>query len=356
MYYGIDLHSDNLKAAVLGNDENEPVIMRSSLEPEHFEKFLKRLSKEDYIAVEASTNTFWFYDQVKPFVRECYVIDPGKFALVSNSMVKTDKRDAVSLVRMLKYSVITGEPLHTVYIPNIEVREIRGLFTTYNLLKTDIVRMKNRIHSLLKQNGFKCKRESLDTIKTKEKILQLNMSETVLFEINLLFKLMENMKTSFEEIKKKILEKGKIFIDEIKLLTSIKGISPFTAIGIMSDVADINRFPNVKNFCSYLRSAPKVDSSNQTTKIGKINKRSRRISMELIIQGITHFRSCKKFNYFYEKKCKGKSKGKVRVALARKVMVAIYYMLKKRELFYYVDKISYEKKKRVYETYLKKVS
>ncbi len=356
MYYGVDLHSDNLKVAILGDNETEPRIFRSSLEPKYFEKFLNRLTKDDYIAVEASTNTFWFYDQVKPLIAECYVINPGKFQLVSNSMVKTNKRDAISIVRMLKYSVITGEPLHTIYIPNLEVREIRGLFTTYKLFKTDIVRMKNRIHSLLKQNGYKQERESLNVKGTKEQILQLDLSETVKFEINLLYKQMEEMINSANEIKKEILVKGKIFKEEIKLLMSIKGISPFTAIGIMSDVADINRFNSVKDFCSYLRSAPKVDSSNKMTKIGKLNKKSRRLTMELLIQSIQHFRDCKKFNYFYEKKSKGKSKGKVRVALARKVMVAIYHMLKKKELFYYIDKKCYESKMCEYNNFLKKAA
>jgi transposase len=270
--------------------------------------------------------------------------------------MKTDKRDAIRIARDLKYSVITGEPLKTVHVPKQEVRELRGLFTTYKLIKTNIVRMKNRIHSLLKQAGYKMEKESLERKGKKEEILSLDFKETVKLQINHLFKMIEIMNSSVEEIKEMILITGKIFEEEINLLTSIKGISPFTAVGIMSDISDINRFPNAKCFCSYLRSAPKVDSSNQTTKIGKVNKRSRRLSMELLVQSIQHFRSCKKFNCFYEKKSNGKSKGKVRVALARKVMVAIYHMLKKKELFYYTEKNSHERKQMEYKRILKKVA
>lgn len=353
MYYGVDLHSDSLKAAVLADDRTEPEIIRVSISPEYFGKFLSRLTKEDYIAVEASTNTFWFYDQVKPLVKECFVIDPGKYKVEN---MKTDKRDAIRIAKDLKYSIITGEPLKTVHVPKPEVRELRGLFTTYKLIKADIVRMKNRIHSLIKQAGHKVEKESLEIKGKKEEILGLDFKETVRIQIKHLFSLMEEMNASVEEIKKLILIKGKIFEDEINLLISIKGISPFTAIGLMSDISDINRFPNTKRFCSYLRSAPKVDSSNQTTKIGKVNKRARRLSMELLIQSIQHFRSCKKFNYFYEKKSNGKSKGKVRVALVRKVMVTIYHMLKRKELFYYVDSNSYKRKQIEYERNLKIVA
>ena len=99
----------------------------------------------------------------------------------------------------------------------------------------------------------------------------------------------------------------------------------------MSDIADINRFKNAKGFCSYLRSAPKVDSSNKMIHIGKINKNSRRLSMELLIQSVHHFRDCKKFNYFYKKKSKEKSKRKVRVALIRKDMVCYLSYAQEKE-------------------------
>jgi transposase len=356
MFYGVDLHSDNVKVALLGEEEKIPLTMRCSFGSSSFEKFLKGLTKDDYIAVESSTNTFWFYDLVVERVKRCIVIDTHQFDIISKSMVKTDKRDAIHLVKFLKYAILNGETLPEVYVPPKEVREIRQLFTTYNLFKKQIVMDKNRIHSLLKQNGCKISKESLDKEKTKQLIFSLPLSSTVKVEIELIYQNIENLTEAINKVKEEILKKGKIFDKEIRILISIKGISVFTAIGIMSDVVDINRFPNAKKFCSYLRSAPKVDSSNQTTRIGKINKQSRKLSITLLIQSINHFRSCKKFDRFYIEKRKGKSAGKVRVAIARKVLVSIYNMLKREQYFYYMDKGCYEEKIKEYENFLKKVA
>ncbi len=97
----------------------------------------------------------------------------------------------------------------------------------------------------MKQNGWKVSKKSLDKEKVKKSILLLPVSSTVKMEIELIYQNMEKLTES---------------IERIRLLTSIKGISVFTAIGIMSDVVDINRFPSTKKFSSYLRSAPEENS------------------------------------------------------------------------------------------------
>ncbi len=269
---------------------------------------------------------------------------------------QTDKRDAIHLARFLKYAVMTGEKLPEVYVPSKEVRELRRLFATHEFLKKQNVMNKNRIHSLLKQHGYKYPKESLDKKGVKESILAMSLSETLRMEIGLIYNNVERLTDMLKIIKEEILIKGVIFHKEIKILTSIKGISVYMAIGIMSDIADINRFPNVKRFCSYLRSAPKVDSSNQTTRIGRINRQARKLTMNLLIESVIHFKSCDKFKTFYDKKKSGKSAGKVRIALVRKVLVAIYHMLKKEEYFYYIDNNSHHIKLDLYEKYLKKVA
>ena len=356
MFYGVDLHSDNVKAAMLGEEENTPRTIRCSFDSEFFQRFLEGLTTEDYIAVEVSTNTFWFYDLVVERVKECIVIDPYQFAIISKSMIKTDKRDAIHLARFLKYAVMTGEKLPAVYVPSKEVRELRRLFATHEFLKKQNVMNKNRIHSLLKQNGYKYPKESLDKKGVRQSIFELPLNDTLKMELGLIYDNVERLTEMLKIMKEEILVKGKIFRKEIEILTSIKGISAYMAIGIMSDVVDVNRFSNVKRFCSYLRSAPKVDSSNQTTRIGRINRQARKLSMNLLIESMTHFKSCEKFAKFYDKKKIGKSAGKVRIAMVRKVLVAIYYMLKKKEYFYYVDKAYHHNKIVSYEKYLKKIA
>lgn len=217
---------------------------------------------------------------------------------------------------------------------------------------------KNMIRSLLKRNGiFGFKKANLSYQNVQENLTSVKMSGTVRAEIESLLSIINFLENKMEETKKQIMIAGKIFHKEIDLSVSIMGISIFMAIGIMADAVDINRFKNVKHFCSYLRAAPCIDASGNTVKIGHLNKQSRYLTMTLMVESINHFRkSRRKMDLFYIKKSKGKTKGKARVALVRKVLVAIYCMLKNMGYYRYIDQENHKAKMSEYERILKKAA
>jgi transposase len=361
MFYGIDLSKESFKAGILGIENDKLKIIHGGLQKEYLEKFKQRLTKEDYVVVEASTNTFWFVDQVRELIKECYVVDPWKFSIIYQSKKKTDRIDAEKLTRKLKYHVLydqSPDEFPTVFVPSKEVQEIRSLFSTYDFLKKEKNMTKNRIRSLLSQNGiFGFKNKDISEKKVQEELLAEEMSEILIFQVKMLFEVLDIQEKKMDETKGKILIKGKIFEYEIELLTSIKGISPFIAIAVMSDVVDIRRFKNAKHFCSYLRAAPGIDASGDKTKIGKVNKHSRNLTMGLLVESMNHFRNgSSKIEAFYQKKSKGKSKGKVRVAVVRKMLTFIYHMLTRDQYYYYIDKKNHANKKAEYARALKKIA
>ena len=149
VFHGIDLHSDSFVDAQMLSDGTVRTN-KHYLDPESFQKFKDCLSKEDYVLVEACTNAFWFYDQIVNLVKECFILDTNKFMTGIN---KTDKIDAKKLVKRLAYYVTTNgdnNDLPLVYVPAREVRELRALFSTYQLNKKTMTQFKNRIYSILK--------------------------------------------------------------------------------------------------------------------------------------------------------------------------------------------------------------
>jgi transposase len=342
MFYGIDLHMDSFKAAVVGNDSEEMRVQTVSLKTNAFAQFLDGLSDEDYMVVEASTNTFWFVEQVKDRVKEVYVIDPYKFSVIANSRNKTDRIDAIKLAKKLKYYVCYDHSIDefpTIYIPGKEVIELRSMFATYEMLKKQACMTKNRIRSLFRQNGiFNFSRDNLSYDHVQEKIHELSVSSSLGTQLKILVSLLNAIEGEKKAIKEEILRKGKIFEKEMHILTSIRGMSLFLAVAIMSDIADINRFPNAKKLSSYLRTAPRIDASGNKEHIGKVNKQSRTLTASLMTESVKHFiDSSDRMHSFYFKKRKGKSAGKVRVAVMRKMIVIIYTMLKSGKLYYYAD-------------------
>ena len=238
------------------------------------------------------------------------------------------------------------EYLPTVYVVDAEIREIRGLFTTYQLYKKTKVQLKNRIHSILKQNGICIERGKIDRKDFEARIDGFEISEIWKFQIRSALKALKSVYEEQEEIKDQIHLLGyKLFKEEIELLLSIRGFSAFTGIALMSDVVDVNRFSSARKFCSYLRATPNVKSSNQSIQIGHINRQSRPLTCSLLTQSIVQLsKAGEHTSEFYGRVKIGKSAGKSRIALIRKILVSAYHMLNRKQTYPWVEEELYSKK------------
>lgn len=347
--YGVDLHSDSMTCAFwnLEKKNRKKKQFSCGLYGKSFDRFLNSLDKEDIILVEATTQSFWFYDQVKDKVRACYILNTNKYRNEGN---KTDKIDSDLLLNTVTYhEIMNTDPTKRpyIYVPLPAVRELRGMFTTYNLQKKLLNQTKNRIHSIYKQNGMKLQEKDLGTKKGRYHLLETYpLSTTWNLQIATLLNTIEVLVNEKNQTNDLIICKGyELFPREIELLISIKGFSPLTATALMADAADLGRFKNSKKFCSYLRCAPKINSSNKKEKIGHVNKQSRSLTCTLLTQSLVHVAGMgEHFVKFKNRIKKGKKPGVVRIALIRKLLTSAYNMLEKGELFYWTDKKSYERK------------
>lgn len=338
-YMGVDLHYKQITYHSIMRADDGAITRKNGTIPtdQLLERFIPMLCKDTYICVEATGSTYAFIEKIEGYTGEIFVVNPQDFKEISCSGKKTDKIDAKKLATRLKMHVEDGDPddgFPAVYIPDKQTQQLRGLFSTYEFINKEIVAVKNRISSffrsrLLPTPNFN---KSYNIVEFAGKSELVNIE---LFQLKILSEELSRLELYKTEIKHEIAVLGwKRFTDDIKLLLTIPGINIFTACAIMADVADIRRFKNYKKFASYLRSAPRVYSSDSVIHNGKIDKKGRKLSFKYMVQGLTHFRKTNPIlEDFYERKSNGKSKGKVRAAIVRKMIVIIYFMLKNNESY-----------------------
>jgi hypothetical protein len=101
-----------------------------------------------------------------------------------------------------------------------------------------------------------------------------------------------------------------------------------------------------------LRSVPTVSKSNKRIHIGGITKRGRKLSYELILQGIEHtIKYSLPLNKFFEEKIKGKRRVIVRAAIVRKVIESVYYILRYKTAYRFYNERNYKNKLKVLQKY-----
>lgn len=355
-YIGTDLHTNKFNICTL--DHNGQTQRKTfCIEEEQLKEFYSMLSKNDSIVFEASTNSFAFYDLIKDKVKNVYIVDPMRFQLICRSNKKNDKIDAEKLANMLKYHVeYDNNFLPLVYVPEENIRKSRSLFTTYQLYKKEIVCLKNRVHSILKQTLNPYNGEEIDSKEVKETILKLDIDKEYKTQIEIIYETLEVLEEKAEKIKKEILYLGREHMESIEILTSLNGISIFIALAVITDYANnIGRFKNGKHFSSYMRSVPKLDASNEKIKNGSTKKTGRRLSITLVLQALPHILNIDPYLCtYYKNKTKGKKKGVMRMAIARRIFVRMYKMLKNKEYYRYSNNFRHEFKVKQYRNFIKK--
>ena len=355
-FIGIDLHTNCFTACFLDEKGNKSIIT-FNLNAEGIEKFLENVNMESYVIVEATINTFCFVNLIKSNVGQVLVANTYELKTISFTNKKTDKVDAYKLARIMKSQILSGEEqVHPVVVAPEKIQDLRALFTTYRLERKQVVSTKNRIHSLLKQNLYPFTKEYIFGKKTRKAIRGLCEEKPVLnFQINLLMDQLEQLEETIKILKERILCEGSYYLKEINILTSMRGLSVFTAIAIISDIITVKRFSNSKKFASYLRSTPRVASSNEKTIIKSTNKAGRKVSITLLSQGLNHFRNSNpKIGRWYDRLRVYKKAGVVRMGMCRRVITEIYQMLKKEEYHYFRDPENHKKKMNEYIKVLKK--
>ena len=330
-FIGIDLHKESFTVAIK-NQSGEIKIHTFDFANKSIEKFKELLSPDDYVAIEVSTSTFYMYDIINPLVKKCVIVHPKKFRIICESTSKTDKKDAKLLAKYLSYEDLLPE----VYVPDHNIRKLRTLFSMYNLNNKQITQIKNRIHSILLQNGIPLSKNIIRCKKYRNAIFNLEIDNLYIDLIKHLFKKMDLLLEEKEYLTYKILSLGEKYKKDINILTSLSGISVLIALALISDIADIKRFKNPNKLASYLGVVPKVDNTGNTIHNGRIHKDSRKNTRTLLTQVVKHlYNNSPELKDFYIRKRKAKGAGKARIALIRKIIFFIFWMISKNKYSYY---------------------
>ena len=353
-FVGVDLHCDQMTCCFLNQDNSERKDVYH-LNEGGLAQFRNEIDDNSHLIVEASTSTFAFTEAVSDIAGSVTIVDARKMQLIFKDKKKTDKVDAKKLAIYLKMQMSSGyELIRPVYKPEKGIQELRSLFVTYKMFMKQLVQLKNRIHALTRQNLLSYRKQNIFRKETREEILAIDLPQFFKNQMAFLYQYSDTLQNQIEEIKDQVYLAGEKYKVQIDLLTSIKGISVFTALALISDIADIGRFKNEKHLASYLRSTPSVDSSNSVTRVGKTSKLGRKLSITLLTQSVTHFRNGNPNLQSWVDKHAEKSRGKIRMALCRKLICIVYHMLKNGELYRHMDEANHAEKLNEYARFLKK--
>lgn len=121
-----------------------------------------------------------------------------------------------------------------------------------------------------------------------------------------------------------------------KLLETIPGIGYYSAVLIVSDIGDINGFPDSNHLCSYAGLIPSTHSSGGITYHRAITKSESKHLRWIMLDCVhSHIRTDKNSNIIlhYRRLSKSKGNSKAAAAAASKLLKVVYWVLKDRRKY-----------------------
>jgi transposase len=239
--------------------------------------------------------------------------------------------------------------LPEVWQPELVVRELRRCFAMYKLLNMQIRQLKNQIHAVLLDNGIQDRVQGTRIVESPLKAeavlkgMELSVASLICIRASLV--LLASLDEQKKTLRRQICHVGRAFESQVKLLISIRGVTPLLALAFLAEVGDIKRFSGARKLHSYLGVVPTVRSSGGVTRNGAINRRSRGLARCLFAQAIIHIvDSSPVLERFYRQTSAAKGYGRARIAVLRKTFSLMRRMLLDNEIYRWVEPRLHEKK------------
>jgi transposase len=277
-------------------------------------------------AIEASGNYRPVYEVLGEHL-DVTLANPSKNRLIADATVKTDRLDAKRLAHLLRTGMLAES-----YVPEDEIRELRDLVRTRKSLVEERTAEKNRVRAVLKRTNNIYDSELFGPT-GREFLAELSLSsvdETIVeAHLAVIDELTEQIETVEEEIEQRVLESP-----AAQLLLTIPGVGQATAAVVVAELGEIDRFDTHEEVVSYAGLDPVVHQSGETEIHGSISKEGPGALRWALVQSAHVAKRCSDyFGNFYTRLKNRKNKQIAVVATARKMLVSIFYILKRNEPF-----------------------
>lgn len=370
---GLDVHKKTCTAAIITQDKEPRILDQIENNSHGIHNLHQHLIQQGCTTVVMeSSGSYWtgIYDYLELRGAKVVLINPRSLKAITGK--KTDTSDAVWLAHLFRLNLIKPS-----YVPPQHIRELRALTRRYEKIAQMATSLKNsiqsqvdafstgitsiytdpfgaggtRILSILAEEMEtnhqthtirvdkvveRLREEGLPPAKVEQvkKMLELSFTPTsrgwmILQGLGML----KELQTRLEEVLDRIAKHIKQYKDlsvSVRLLLSIKGVDLVSAATVVGEMGDPRRFEDADDVGAYFGLVPSVDRSGPTLVLGGITKNGSPHMRRILVQvawvvarmGAAHLRR------WFKAVRKRRGEAKAAVALARKILVIAWAMLR----------------------------
>ena len=240
------------------------------------------------------------------------MVAPSLIPKKPGEKIKTDKRDALKLAKLLK-----SEDLTPIYVPEPEDEAVRDLSRAREVAMKDLKDAKYQLKALLLRNNINYK----GTANWSQKHLRW-LTELVLPHPAQHIVLQEFLHTITERISRLERLDNELthhvhqwrYYPVVKAIQAMRGVRLLVATGVVAELGDLTRFDHPRKLMSYLGLVPSEHSSGGKRHIGAITKCGNGRARRLLVEGAHTYRYAANISTDMQKRQEGSPKDIIDIA------------------------------------------
>jgi transposase len=321
---GCDFHPGYQQVVMWDQETGE--VIEKALHHERKEEvraFYDGLEGPVRVGIEASGQSQWFERLLAELGHEVWIGDAAKIRASCERKQKTDRRDAELLVKLLD-----EDRFPRIWVPTPAERDARQLLLHRHKLVRMRTQVKNQLQALALNQGVQ-RKWKLWTDAGRKQLEALTLLPWASRRRAELLVLLDQLEASIGELDCAATEQANTRPAARRLMTH-PGVGPITALAFALTMGPAERFRRGKQVASYLGLIPTEHSSGgRGQRLGHISKQGNPFLRGLLVEAAqSAVRHEPEMRRAYQRLAQRKCRALAKVAMARKLAVRLYWMLR----------------------------
>jgi len=319
---GCDLHTRYQVVAWVDEGTGEVRTRRLEHEKGEAQAFYASLPRGSVVGVEATIPALWFERMLAESGHELWVGHAAQIRAQAVRRQKYDTRDAEHILDLLRTNRFPR-----IWTPSVEERDLRQLLVHRMKLVRARTTVKNQLHALAMSQGV-CRKQKLWTAKGRAELEGLTLLPWASQRRKELLSMLDQLDAAIAPLDQAVDKEAKGRAETVRLMTH-PGVGPVVSLAFVLTLGPVGRFANSRKVVSYLGLNPRESSSGGRQHLGSISKQGNSMMRWLLVEGahraVVYDPEMRRA---YQRLKFRRVSGVAKVAMARRLAVRLYWMLR----------------------------